>query len=82
MIFVPIAPERIPFEWERIVELLSKAVALDEDATLNGLYRELVAGRSEAFWIGIPTHVRGIGVLTIFAVWIGAHGARVKKGPE
>ena len=23
-----------------------------------------------------------IGVLTIFAVWIGAHGARVKKGRQ
>ena len=31
---------------------------------------------------GMFTFVVGISVLTIFAVWIGAHGARVKKGRE
>ena len=31
---------------------------------------------------GMFTFLVGIGVLTIFAVWIGAHGARVKKGRE
>jgi ubiquinol-cytochrome c reductase cytochrome c subunit len=31
---------------------------------------------------GLFTFLVGIGVLTIFAVWIGAHGARVKKGRE
>jgi len=31
---------------------------------------------------GMFTFLVGIGVLTVFAVWIGAHGARVKKGRE
>jgi ubiquinol-cytochrome c reductase cytochrome c subunit len=31
---------------------------------------------------GMFTFIVGIGILTGFAVWIGAHGARVKKGGE
>ena len=31
---------------------------------------------------GLFTFIVGIGIMTVFAVWIGAHGARVKKGRQ
>lgn len=65
--------------------LIEKALAYDPDATPAGLYRELVAGRSEAFWIGIPTNASGIAITTIEddgACWINYVAGEIKGGPR
>ena len=84
MIFVPIARERIPFEWERIIGLIGQAIERDPDATPAGLYRELVAGRAEAFWIGVPVHATGIAVTTTTddACFINYVAGTVEGGPR
>lgn len=84
MIFVPIAKERIPSEWERIISLIGKAIEHDKEATPLDVYAWLTSGRSEAFWIGLPTHVRGIGVTTTegSVCWINYVGGEVKGGPR
>jgi hypothetical protein len=84
VIFVPIPRERIPQEWERIIALIGPAVDGDKEATRKGLYRELMAGRTEAFWIGVPVHVTGVGVTTISdgECWINYVGGEVNGGPR
>ncbi len=84
MIFVPIARERIPFEWERIVALIGKAVEHDQNASLLDVYAWLTSGHSEAFWIGIPVHVTGLAVTTADGevCWINYVGGTDKGGPR
>lgn len=84
MIFVPIARERIPFEWPRIIALIGKAIEHDENATPDDVYDWLVSGQSEAFWIDIPVRVRGIGVTTTEGdvCFINYVGGEVKGGPR
>lgn len=84
MIFVPIAKERIPFEWERIMALIGKAIEHDDTATPLDVYAWLTSGRSEAFWIGIPVNVAGIAVTTTDddVCWINYVGGHVKGGPR
>lgn len=84
MIFVPIPRERIPFEWERIVRLIGKAIEHDENATPLNVYAWLTSGRSEAFWIGIPTNVAGVAVTTTDeeSCFINYVGGTVKGGPR
>ena len=45
-------------------------------------YGGLAGGNIGPVAEGMFTFIVGIGVMTIFAVWIGAHGARVKKGRQ
>jgi ubiquinol-cytochrome c reductase cytochrome c subunit len=45
-------------------------------------YGGLAGGNIGPVAEGLFTFIVGIGVMTIFAVWIGAHGARVKKGRQ
>jgi hypothetical protein len=84
MIFVPIPRERIPFEWERIMSLIGKAIEHDKNATPLDVYAWLTSGRSEAFWIAIPVNVRGIGVTTTEGdvCFINYVGGEVKGGPR
>jgi hypothetical protein len=84
VIFVPIAKERIPFEWERIVSLIGKAIGHDRNASPLDVYAWLTSGRSEAFWVGIPVHVTGLAVTTTegSVCWINYVGGSVKGGPR
>ena len=84
MIFIPIPRERIPQEWERIVALIGSAIEHDRNATPLDVYAWLTSGRSEAFWIAIPVHVRGIGVTTIEdeECWINYVAGEVKGSPR
>jgi hypothetical protein len=63
--FIPIARERIPFEWERIMALIGEAIALNNDTPPEEVRDWLVSGRSEAFWIEMPPNCAGIGITTI-----------------
>lgn len=88
MIFVPIARERIPFEWVRIIALIGKAIAMNGDTPPTEVYDWLTTGRSEAFWIGIPTNAAGIAVTTIIEAgddkvcFIEYAGGEIKGGPR
>lgn len=84
MTFVPIAKERIPFEWERIVALIGKAIAHDKNATPLDVYAWLTSGCSEAFRVEIPGRVDGLAVTTTEGnvCWINYVGGRIDGGPR
>lgn len=83
MIFVPIARERIPSEWERIIALIGPAIEHDKNATPLDVYAWLTSGRSEAFWIG-HEHAKGVGVTTTEGdvCWLNYVGGTMTSSPR
>jgi hypothetical protein len=87
VIFIPIARERIPFEWERIVALIGKAVAMDSGTPPHEVYDWLTSGRSEAFWVRLP-NCSGICITTIIEAgddcvcFIEYAAGTIKGGPR
>jgi hypothetical protein len=87
VIFVPIAKERIPFEWERIMALVGKAIAMNGETPPHEVYDWLTSGRSEAFWIRLP-NANGIGITTVIEAgddcvcFIEYAGGAITGGPR
>ena len=83
MIFVPIARERIPSEWGRIIALISPAIEHDKNATPFDVYAWLTSGRSEAFWIG-HQYAKGVGVTTTEGdvCWLNYVGGTMTSSPR
>lgn len=88
MILVPIAPERIPFEWWRIGPMLAPAIALDNDTPADEVRGWLESGRSEAFWVGVYPNCTGLCITTIIEAgdecvcFIEYAAGAIKGGPR
>jgi hypothetical protein len=88
VIFIPIARERIPFEWERIMSLIGKAIAMNGETPQNEVYDWLTSGRSEAFWVRDDPNCDGLCVTTIIEAgnecvcFIEYAGGEIKGGPR
>ncbi len=86
--FIPIAKERIPEEWDRIRPLIEPSMVYDQNTTPDEVRGWLETGRSEAFWIAIYPNAKGIGVTTIIEAgeekvcFIEYVGGTVSGGPR
>lgn len=77
-------PQQMPLFSDEVITPEDKRNVIAYVKTLHAQpqYGGLAGGGVGPVAEGMFTFLVGIGVLTIFAVWIGAHGARVKKGRQ
>jgi ubiquinol-cytochrome c reductase cytochrome c subunit len=77
-------PQQMPVFSDDVITPEDKRNVIAYVKTLHAQpqYGGLAGGNIGPVAEGMFTFIVGIGVLTIFAVWIGAHGARVKKGRQ
>ena len=77
-------PQQMPVFSDDVITPEDKRNVIAYVKTLHSQpqYGGLAGGNIGPVAEGMFTFLVGIGVLTIFAVWIGAHGARVKKDRE
>lgn len=77
-------PQQMPVFSDDVITPEDKRNVIAYVKTLHSQpqYGGLAGGNVGPVAEGLFTFIVGIGVMTIFAVWIGAHGARVKKGRQ
>jgi ubiquinol-cytochrome c reductase cytochrome c subunit len=77
-------PQQMPVFSDDVITPEDKRNVIAYVKTLHAQpqYGGLAGGNIGPVAEGMFTFIVGIGVMTIFAVWIGAHGARVKKGRQ
>jgi ubiquinol-cytochrome c reductase cytochrome c subunit len=77
-------PQQMPVFSDEVITPEDKRNVIAYVKTLHNQpqYGGLAGGGIGPVAEGLFTFVIGIGILTVFAVWIGAHGARVKKAGE
>lgn len=75
-------PQQMPVFSDEVITPEDKrnVIAYVKTVQSQPQYGGLAGGNVGPVADGMFTFLVGIGVLTMFAVWIGAHGARVKKG--
>ena len=77
-------PQQMPVFSDEVITPEDKRNVIAYVKTLHNQpqYGGLAGGNIGPVAEGLFTFIVGIGILTVFAVWIGAHGARVKKAGE